>query len=117
MLEGDASWNGLPGGADLGERVRSLVVGSRDAVELTTLKVAAHLLNQEAVAGRVGVPGIPITRELLHHQVQVATKDASDADLLGQPWAVDEGFVFRHVVGCGEVDLQRILQPVILGGI
>lgn len=84
MLEGGAGWTGLPGGADLGEHVCSLVVGSRDVVELTTLEIAAHLLDQEAVAGRVGVPGIPIARDLLHHQVQVATKDVSDADLLGQ---------------------------------
>lgn len=45
MLEGDAGWNGLPAGADLCQRVRRLVVGSRDVVELATLEAAAHLLD------------------------------------------------------------------------
>ena len=51
----------------------------------------------------------------MHHQVRVAVaQDAPDAEFLGQPEAVHKGFVLGDVVGGGEVDLERVAEPVAL---
>ena len=69
LLEGDAGWDGLPRGADLLQRIGRLIFCPGNMVELTTLEGAAELLDEEAVACDVGVPGVPFARDLLHHQV------------------------------------------------
>ena len=89
----------------------------RDMEELAALKGSGQLLDEEAVACHVGVTGVPFAGALLHHQVRVAiAQDASDAEFLGQPEAVHKGFVLGDVVGGGEVDLERVAEPVALRG-
>ena len=65
LLEGDAGWNGLSRGADLRQCIVRLIFCPRNVVKLTALKRAAELLNEEAVACHVAVPGIPFARDLL----------------------------------------------------
>ena len=62
-------------------------------MEIATLKGAAELLDEEAVACHVGVPSVPFARDLLHHKVRVIeAKEPPDANLLGKPEAMSERF-------------------------
>ena len=82
-------------------------------MKLTALERTAELLDEEAVARHVGVPGVPFARDLLHHQVRIAEAyEPPDANLLGKPEAVSQCFVLGDVVGGGEMDLESILELV-----
>ena len=86
-------------------------------MELIALEGDGELLDEEVIAGHVGVPGVPFARDLLHHEDGVAEAyDSLDADVFGEPEAVDEGLVLGHVVGGGKEDLECVLEPVPLRG-
>ena len=94
-----------------------VVVGPWHVEELAPLKVSADLLDEESITRHVRVLGVPVARRLLDHEVRVAVaQDASDAQFLGEPEAVHKGFVLGDVVGGGEVDLERVAEPVALRG-
>jgi hypothetical protein len=68
-------------------------------MELAAFEESAELLDVEIVRGYVGVLGVPISRNLMHHEVRVSkTEDPLDANLLGHLEPVDQGFIFSDVV-------------------
>lgn len=74
--------------------------------ELAPIDVAAHLLDEEAVACHVGILGVPVAGRLLDHQVRVAVaEDVVNADFFGQLEPEDELFILGYIVGGDEVDL------------
>ena len=85
--------------------------------KLTALKGYRQLLYKEEIAYHVGVAGVPLAGPLLYHQVRViVAQDVSDAEFLGKLEAMHKGFIFGNVVGGGEVDLERVAEPVALRG-
>ena len=85
--------------------------------ELAALEGSGQLLDEEAVACHLAVAGVPLAEALLHQQIRVAVaQDAPYAEFLGKPEAVHKGFIFCDVVGGGEVDLERVAEPVALRG-
>jgi hypothetical protein len=84
-------------------------------VELAALEESAELLHVEAVGGHVGVPGVPIPRNLVRYQVGVSVaEDPPDANLLGHLEPMYQGFILGDVVRRAEVHLQHVLQLVSL---
>jgi hypothetical protein len=75
----------LPGGADLGQLIYLIVVHSGNVMELAALKESTELLDVEAVRGHVGILGVPISQNLMHHEVRVSKiEDSLDANLLAE---------------------------------
>ena len=92
-----------------------MVTGAVDMVKFTSFKTSRELLDVEAVGGHVWVLGIPVSSCLLDHQIRVAVaEDPLDVHGLGELEAVCEGFIFRHIVRCREVDLH-IFKPAVFG--
>jgi hypothetical protein len=75
-------------------------------MELTPFKVSTELLDVEAVGGHVGVLGVPVSRDLMHHEVSISElENPLDASLLGQLEPVYQGLIFGDIARSGEVDL------------
>jgi hypothetical protein len=84
--------------------------------ELTTFKVATHLLHQETIGSHVCIMRILYARALLDHQIRIPkTHNPADAYVLGHLQAMHKCLMFRHIVQWCKVDLQNISQLVILG--
>ena len=103
MLQGHARRDGSFGGAELGECIYHIVLCSRHMMKLTALKRDAELLDQEFVSCHVCVFRVLTASALLHHQVGISiAQDVSNADLLRQPDAMHQRFIFGDVVGCSK---------------
>ena len=84
--------------------------------KLAPFKISTELLYEEAVARHVCIFGVPVTRQLLDHQIGIAVAhDPADAEFFGQPEPVYERLILGHVVGGGKVNLQRASELVAFG--
>jgi hypothetical protein len=54
-------------------------------MEFTPFKESTELVDVEAIGGHVGVLGVPISRDLMYHEVRISKiEDHPNANLLGQ---------------------------------
>jgi hypothetical protein len=53
-------------------------------MELIAFEESAELLDLEAIGGHVGVLSVPVSRDLVHHEVRIfEVEDPPNANLLG----------------------------------
>ena len=92
--------------ANVCQCVCRLVVGAVEVVELASVEVSSKLLDEEAVGGHVGVLGIPMSGDLLDHQVGIpVAEDSLDVHCFSKLEAMHERLIFGYIVGLREVDL------------
>jgi hypothetical protein len=83
-----------------------IIICLGNVMELAALKESAELLDVEAVGGHVGVLGVPVSQDLMHHEVTVSkAEDPPNANLHGRLEPMNQGFIFSNIVQSGEVDL------------
>ena len=86
-------------------------------MEFAAIEESAKLLDQKSVACHVCIFRVPTASAILPHQVGISiAQDEPNADLLRQPDAVHQSFVFGHIVGCSKMNLQDITELVTFGG-